>query len=149
MVCLAGRAPSRCSALRLPEGFRHASTPEGRRTLGGFRLNPVRRLVGLYWATGAGTSTGTAGLAPSTISASGVSQWLFTQPVLRCSTGPAVPPSVNRSVMRAGAPHCGQAMGSSMTRLLVREDADAHDYPGPAGGRHRGMLGVPPRPLGS
>jgi hypothetical protein len=37
-----------------------------------------------------------------------VSQWLFTQPVLRCSTGPSVEPSRNRAVIQAGVPHWGQ-----------------------------------------
>ncbi len=37
-----------------------------------------------------------AGRSRSTISASRVSQWLFTQPVLRCSTEPSVEPSRSR-----------------------------------------------------
>lgn len=66
-----------------------------------------------------------AGRSCSTISASGVSQWLLTQPVFRCSTGPPVEPSRNRSVIRAGAPHWGHGMVSDMSIPFLGSDNPA------------------------
>jgi hypothetical protein len=76
-----------------------------------------------------------AGRSRSTTSASGVSQWLFTQPVLRCSTEPSAEPSRNRLVIRAGAPHRGQGWGrasgslSRVGRPAIPDRAAAPSFP--------------------
>jgi hypothetical protein len=78
-----------------------------------------------------GTASAAAGVgsgcALATVSASGVSQWLLTQPTLRCSTGPAVLPSRNRSVIRADAPpyFCSlRSVGSTALHRAGLEESD-------------------------
>jgi hypothetical protein len=44
-----------------------------------------------------------------------VSQWLFTQPLLKCSTAPSLEPSRNRAMIRAGA-----ALRLDISRGLLR-----------------------------
>jgi hypothetical protein len=59
---------------------------------------------------------------------------LFTQPVLRCSTGPSVEPSRNRAVIRAGA-----ALGTGMVSGICVP------FPGRTGPRsHVGLRAIVP-----
>src|SRR6266568_1275671 len=88
--------------------------------------------------TAARSRSRAAGRSRSTISASGVSRWLFTQPVLRCSTEPSVEPSRNRLVIQAGAPRWGQGMVSDIGvpfpgRTGPRSQVELRRHRSPAG----------------
>jgi hypothetical protein len=63
----------------------------------------------------------------STSSTRGVNQRPPTHTVLTCSTGPLVPVRVNRSVISAGRPHCGQRTNilANSFRIVFTEKGEA------------------------
>ena len=67
---------------------------------------------GLHAGTAPAAAAAGSGCALATVSASGVGQWLLTQPICTCSTGPAVLSSRNRSVIRAERAALGTGDGA-------------------------------------